>query len=122
MVATPAASLTAPDVDQEILAIAARIERRLERDDPKAEVAKVANFDRMPPIAPVPAAAAPPRPPARPAWHNDPPRPNRADFERAQWWEERAAIIAEGEKCSRELADDLAYKDMLAAFRRGEIW
>lgn len=125
---TAAALEVAPalGLDPEIAAIAARIEQRYFDERPPAERAKavsdLVHSVRMPPHTPAPAAAAPPAPPKRPAWHNEMPHPNRADMERAEWWDERAAIIQEGAKCKRETAERLAYDDMKRAHARGEIW
>jgi hypothetical protein len=106
------------DIDPELAAIAARIQERMfEPAAPRVEVA-----DRVPPEPPPPPAPAPPLKPARTAWHNDPPRPNRADFERSQWWEERAAILEFEAGYPRELAELRAYEDMKSAHLRGEVW
>lgn len=117
---TAAASEEAPLIDPELVAIAARIEQRFfDRDDPKREVA---SFERTPPHPPAPAAAAPPPHPKRPSWHNEMPQPNRAVMERAEWWDERAAIMGEDRSITRAQADELAYEDMKRAYARGEIW
>lgn len=109
-----------PDIDPELAAIAARIEQRyFERPDPKHEVA---SFERTPPHPPAPAAPGPAPRPKRPAWWNEPPQPNRAIQERADWWDERAAIMGEDKSITRAQADELAYEDMKRAYARGEIW